>query len=107
MVMVTQVLETNLVDVTDVARVLNTTPRSVQRWNSESTTPRKDTEDRLIELDVVLQVACEVMAVESARIWLRTPTPYLGWDKPLEVVSRGDYKQVIDALYALKEGVMT
>jgi len=107
MVMVTRVLETNLVDVADVARVLNTTSRSVQRWNSESNTPRRDTEDRLIELDVVLQLAREVMADGHARVWLRTPNPSLGWDKPLEVVGRGAYKQVIDALHSVKEGVMT
>jgi len=107
MAVVTQVLDTHLVDVSDVARVLGTTPRSVQRWNSDSSSPRKDTEDRLIELEVVLQLALEVMTDSAARLWLRTPNPTLDWDKPLEVVGRGDYKHVIDALHALSEGVMT
>jgi putative toxin-antitoxin system antitoxin component (TIGR02293 family) len=104
---VDQVLNSNLVDVSDIARMLGTTPRSVQRWNADSANPRKDAEDRLLELDAVLRLARQVMAERAARLWLRTPNPTMGWNKPLDLVGRGDFKIVIDTLEALDEGVIS
>jgi putative toxin-antitoxin system antitoxin component (TIGR02293 family) len=101
-----RVLVSGLVDTADIARVLNTTQRSVQRWHARDSNPRKDSEERLLELAVVLELAGQAMPEDGARLWLRTPIADLGWCKPLDVVGEGKFRDVIDALGALSEGVI-
>jgi putative toxin-antitoxin system antitoxin component (TIGR02293 family) len=103
---VQRVLAAGLVDTVDVARMLETTQRSVQRWHAQAAAPRKDAQDRLLELASVLDLAKRIMPAEGARLWLRTPIEALGWYKPLDAVKRGQYHDVIDALLALSEGVI-
>jgi putative toxin-antitoxin system antitoxin component (TIGR02293 family) len=101
-----QVLVSGLVDTADVARVLNTTQRSVQRWSARDANPRKESEERLLELGVVLELAARALPEEGARLWLRTPIADLGWRKPLDVIKEGNFREVIDALEALSGGVI-
>jgi len=101
-----RVLVSGLVDTADVARVLSTTQRSVQRWSARDANPRKGSEERLLELAVVLELAAQALPEEGARLWLRTPIADLGWRKPLDVISEGNFREVIDALEALSQGVI-
>lgn len=97
--------EGDVVDTTDLARVSDTNPRSVARWRSEEATPRREAEERLLELRAVVDLARKVMRDEAARFWMRSPNPDLGYEKPLELVAEGQYQRVIDLLLALAEGV--
>lgn len=99
------ILQTDLVDAVDIARVLDMTPRSVTRWQQGGVRPRHDTVDRLLELKAVLDLAQEVMSPESAKLWLRSPIPALDYAKPLDLVRNGEFRRVINSLIALAEGV--
>jgi uncharacterized protein (DUF2384 family) len=99
------ILQTDLVDAVDIARVLDTTPRSVTRWQHGGARPRRDAVDRLLELKAVLDLAQKVMPPESARLWLRSPIPALDYAKPLDLVRNGEFRRVINGLIALAEGV--
>jgi uncharacterized protein (DUF2384 family) len=99
------ILRTELVDAVDIARVLDTTPRSVTRWQQGGSKPRRDSVDRLLELKAVLDLAQKVMPPESARLWLRSPIPALDYAKPLDLVQNGEFRRVITSLMALAEGV--
>ena len=61
--------------------------------------------DRLIEPPTVVDLALTVMSDDAARLWLRTPNPDLGYERPLDLVTAGDTQRVIDLLHALSEGV--
>ena len=97
--------EGDIVDAADLARVSDTHPRSVARWRTQETTPRRETEERLLELRAVVDLARSVIRDDAARVWLRSPNRDLGYDKPLDLVARGDYRHVTDLLLALAEGV--
>jgi putative toxin-antitoxin system antitoxin component (TIGR02293 family) len=97
--------KTGLLDTGDIARVLGTTERSVQRWANEDSSPRREALDHLLELKAVLDLALEVCRPGDARIWLRSPIPALGYDKPLDLIRDREYRRVIAALTALAEGV--
>jgi putative toxin-antitoxin system antitoxin component (TIGR02293 family) len=105
-VAVQRVLTSGLVDTADVARVLATTQRSVQRWTAQDAAPRKESEERLLELTAVLDLAMQTLPEDGARLWLRTPIADLRWRKPLDVIREGGFRQVIDALLALSGGVI-
>lgn len=97
--------EDDVVDTADVARVSDTNPRSVLRWRVDAAAPRREAEERLLELRAVVDLARMVMRSDAARLWLRSPNPDLGYDKPLDLIAEGRYQRVIDLLLALAEGV--
>jgi putative toxin-antitoxin system antitoxin component (TIGR02293 family) len=99
--------EGDVVDTVDLARVSETNPRSVSRWRSQETTPRRESEERLLELRAVVDLVRAVMSDDAARFWLRSPNRDLGYEKPLDLIAEGEYQRVVDLLLALAEGVTT
>lgn len=102
---VDELIATHLIDVSDVAQITGTTTRSVSRWAASQATPRREAEDRLLELKAVIDLLRCVLRDESARLWLRSPNPDLDWRKPLELIAEGEYRKVIDSILAMAEGV--
>lgn len=91
-------------DTADLARVSATHPRSVVRWLTQETKPRRQAEERLLELRAVVDLARSVMQDDAARFWMRAPNRDLDYKKPLDLVANGQYERVIDVLLALAEG---
>ena len=94
-----------LVDEPDLARALGTSVRSVSRWQRDETGPRRESEERLLEIKAVTDLLGEVLRDDPARLWLRSPIPALDFEKPLDLLQRGEYRRVIAAVLALAEGV--
>ena len=97
--------ETGVIDTADVARVSGAHARSVNRWRTGQAEPRRDSEARLLELKAVVDLLRRVLRDDAARLWLRSPNPDLGYEKPLDLVAAGQYQRVIDLLHALADGV--
>lgn len=95
----------DLVDTVDLAKVSDSNPRSVSRWRAQTAVPRREAEERLLELRAVVDLARKVMRDDAARLWMRSPNPDLGYRKPLELIAEGRYQDVIDLLLAVAEGV--
>ena len=92
-------------DHADVARVLDTNPRTVSRWLQRQAAPRPDARERLLELIAVLERLSGVLRPEPAHDWLFTPNPMLEHHKPVELLREGHYRRVLGAIDALGEGV--
>lgn len=99
--------EGSVVDTADLARVSATHPRSVIRWQTQETKPRRQAEERLLELRAVVDLARGVMHDDAARFWMRSPNRDLDYKKPLDLVASGEYERVIDLLLAIAEGITT
>lgn len=93
-----------IVDQPDVARVTGTTARSVARW-LEGVEPRRQAEERLLELKAVVDLLKQVLRDEPARLWIRSPNPDLGYEKPIDLIAQAQYRRVIGAILAMAEGV--
>jgi putative toxin-antitoxin system antitoxin component (TIGR02293 family) len=92
-------------DHADVARVLDTNPRTVSRWLQRQAAPRPDARERLLELIAVLERLSGVLQPEPAHDWLFTPNPMLEHNKPVDLLREGEYRRVLGAIDALGEGV--
>ena len=102
--LVDELLVDDIVGSPDVARVTGATPRSVTRWR-EGASPRRRAEERLLELKAVVDVLRRVLRDDPARLWIRSPNPDLDYEKPLDLIERGEYRRVIGTILALAEGV--
>lgn len=100
-----EMVETRIVDAADIARALQTSVRSVSRWQAAGSAPRRDSEERLLELGAVVRLLADVMQPEAARLWLRAPHAGLDYEKPLDLIADGRYREVVAELLALAEGV--
>lgn len=98
-------LEDDLLDGAEVARVVDTTPRTISRWQRSEVAPRRESEERLLELKAVADLLRQHLRPEPARLWLRSPNPELDFEKPLDLVAHGEYRRVIGAISAMAEGV--
>jgi putative toxin-antitoxin system antitoxin component (TIGR02293 family) len=98
-------IDTRVIDASDVAEITGTTTRSVSRWSASKAAPRRVAEDRLLELKAVVDVLRDVLRDEPARLWLRSPNADLDWRKPLDLIAEGEYRVVIGAALAMGEGV--
>ncbi len=93
------------VDQADVARLLDTNPRTVSRWLHRETEPRPEARERLLELIAVLEQLSGVLKAGPAHDWLFSPNPLLDHHKPVDLLRDGEYRRVLGAIDALGEGV--
>lgn len=92
-------------DQADLARMLETNPRTVSRWLSRQTTPRPHARERLLELISVLEKLSGVLRAEPAHDWLFTPNESLDHHKPVDLLRTGEFRRVPSAIDAMSEGV--
>jgi hypothetical protein len=91
-------------DSTTIARVLDKSPKTVLRWLRGGVAPRWESEQRLRELEAVLERLGRVVEPAVAREWLFTPVPMLDHQIPADLVRDGQYRRVIGAIDAIGEG---
>lgn len=92
-------------DQADVARILETNPRTVSRWLHREASPRPEARERVLELLAVLENLSGVLRPQPAHDWLFTPSPQLDHHKPVDLLRQGEYRRVLGAIDALGEGV--
>jgi len=88
----------------DVARVVGSHVRTVERWKAGPTAPPPKKKELLLYLSAAVKQARRYMDKEQAWAWLHSPNPYLDNAIPLDVLAK-DYRKVFDALDAEAEGV--
>ena len=89
----------------DIARVVGSSPRTIFRWAHGEADPRSRSRDRLLETSAVVTELSDVLVPGAAHVWLFTPNPFLEFDRPIDLVARGEYKRVLAAILGLADGV--
>lgn len=89
----------------DVAQLVGTNTRTVARWLAHESEPRTDMRRRLLELLAVLEQLSGVLEPQAAHDWLYSPNQLLGHEKPIDLLSRGEWRQVLGLIDALAEGI--
>lgn len=92
-------------DQADLARVLDTNPRTVARWLHREAAPRPDSRERVLELLAVLDQLSGVLQAQAAHDWLFSPNQMLDHYKPVDLLREGEYRRVLGAIDAMAEGV--
>lgn len=90
----------------ELAAVLGTSARTVERWRTGQTYPQHEARERLADLLALEGRLDETFGdPEARRAWLRSDNPYLGGLTPLEALRAGRADRVRAALEALDSGV--
>lgn len=86
--------ESGIIDSTDVALVGGTDVYIGTGRPTAGSEPCSEAAGGLLELKAVVDLVRQVMTEDGARLWLRSPNPQFGDEKPLHLVGRGQHQQV-------------
>ena len=90
----------------ELARVLETSDRTVLRWLADETYPQHETRRKLERLDALAtRLAVSFDSPEGARAWLRAESGYFGRLRPMDALLSGRVDAVDNALEALDSGL--
>ena len=91
----------------ELAFVMDTDLRTVDRWRTNDTHPQRGARGRLAELVILSDSLAEVFGddLEAVRDWLNAPSRYLGGLRPIEAIRARRVDLAATALEALRSGV--
>lgn len=89
-----------------IGQIVDASPRSVLRWSTGQVVPQRLNRQRLVELAYVAEAATEVMPAQTANEWMFTPNRMLAHDTPAARIHDGGYKDVMDLIEAVADGVV-
>lgn len=90
----------------EVGQIVDASARSVSRWSSGDVVPQRLNKQRLIELAYVAEAVTQVLPRDRANLWVFTPNRLLGHETPAERIRTGHYKDVLDVIEAIADGVV-
>lgn len=91
----------------ELAQLLDTTPETISRWNTGRVGPQPDRLQRLLTLEWMLEELSELYTPDQARLWLFSPNRMLQGERPADLIQRGETKQVLTVIDAMREGAFT
>lgn len=90
----------------EVGQIVDASARSISRWTQGAVVPQRLNKQRLLELAYVAEAVTEVIPKEHANLWMFTPNRLLNHDTPADRIHAGQYRDVLDLIEALAEGVV-
>lgn len=89
----------------DIARATGAAPSTARAWVARARVPSGDRARRVAELSAIIERLLQVMDAEYLPVWMNKPVPALDYQKPLDLIARGKYRQVAEIVSALEEPV--
>lgn len=90
----------------EVGEIVDASARSVARWSSGDVVPQRLNKTRLLELAYVADAVTEILPTTQANIWMFSPSRLLDHDTPAERIHKGQYRDVLDLIEAIADGVV-
>ena len=89
-----------------IGQVVDASGRSVARWSRGEVVPQRLNKQRLIELAYVAEQVTVVLPRDKANLWLFTPNRLLDHDTPADRIRAGHFRDVLDVIEAMADGVV-
>lgn len=90
----------------EVGTIVDASARSVARWSVGEVVPQRLNKQRLLELAYVAQAVIEVLPADDANVWMFTPNRLLDHNSPADTIHAGRYREVLNLIEAIAEGVV-
>jgi hypothetical protein len=90
-----------------LADVTGAAVRSVERWRAGVIPRRHAYVQRLDDLSAVLELLGPSLSNRGKQAWLTSRSPFLGFQRPVDVLAAGEFERVRGAVRAYVEGEPT
>jgi transcriptional regulator with XRE-family HTH domain len=89
----------------DLANMLGVSPPTVTRWSKGEADPTIDKQTAMAQLRWVAARLAEFYEPDEVRLWLQSPHPQLGANRPYDLVVDGRTADVLEVIERLDSGV--
>jgi hypothetical protein len=90
----------------ELAAITGVEERQVYNWAAGTARPKGANRDRLLEVHYIVKELRDVYTPEGAEIWLHARNRGLHGERPLDLLTRGDFQPVVHAVERLRTGAM-
>ena len=90
----------------EIGEIVDASGRSISRWISGSAAPQRLSKQRLMELAYVAEAVTEILPRDRANYWMLAPNRLLGHESPAHRIHQGGYRDVLELIEGLAEGVV-
>lgn len=90
----------------ELAAITGVRERQVQHWAAGTHRPVGAKRDRLLELAYIIDRLRDVYRPEGIDIWIHGRNRDLGSERPIDLLERGDFATVLNAVERLETGAM-
>ncbi len=90
----------------EIATATGADQRTVRRWWHDQSSPTHYRR-QLDDLRVVAEILSHTMHEQAIGSWLRSRNRYLGYERPLEALGRGEFGEVREAAFAYVNSAQT
>lgn len=97
-----RIRETGHLSDRDIARATGAGVSTVGAWLRRTRSPRGERAERLAELSAIVERLADVVDPEYIPVWLHKPVAALGDQKPIDLLARGEWQPVLQAVSALE-----
>ena len=87
-----------------LARMIGSSERSIQAWESGSKPLTTERRARLHQIDRLHGALSRIMRSDSLARWLDEPVPAFGGATPLQVIERGEMDRIWEMIYDVRAG---
>ena len=91
----------------DIARATGAAPSTARAWLAGTRNPTGERADRLIELSALVKRLQRVMDSSFIAMWLCRPIEALDGRKPLDLLARGEFREVARVVSSLEDAPFT
>ncbi len=91
----------------ELAKLIGIHPRQVQNWAAGRNRPQGDNREQLLGIHYLVQRLREVYQPEGVEIWLHARNREFEGQRPLDLLSAGEYERVLAAVERLHDGTPT
>lgn len=88
----------------EVAQLLDTTPQTVSRWQTEEASPQPKLLKRLLALEWLAEQLSELYDPDEARLWLFSHNASLNGRTPADLIVEGRVDDVLRLIDQLQSG---
>jgi hypothetical protein len=88
----------------EIGLITGVRERQVQHWVAGTSKPTNETRDRLVDIHYIVTQLQHVYRPEGIDIWLHARNQELGGERPIELLVKGDFQAVVDAVERLAVG---
>lgn len=81
-----------------IARATGAKPSTVRGWLSGRSEPTGTRAERLVELSEMSSRLAGVLRADAIPVWMNRPILALDNEKPIDLIARGEYRQVAELI---------
>jgi hypothetical protein len=90
----------------EIGQITGVKERQVQNWAAGTYRPASVARDRLVDVYYIVRQLEGIYRPEGVEIWLHSRNPELSGERPIDMLTEGEFEPVVNAVQRLHAGAV-